>query len=90
MGYSETKHVLARPGATWSPAERPLFNLVVLLDGRVAGHWRRTLRRGQVVVEAVLLDPFDAAQLSALEAEAARHGAFLGLEAALRVVSASG
>ena len=90
MGYSETRHVLARPGATWSPAERPLFNLVVLLDGRVAGHWRRTLRREQVVVEAVLLDPFDGAQLSALEAEAARYGAFLGLEAALRVVSASG
>ena len=92
MGYTETKHVLARPGATWSPADRPVFNLVVLLDGRLSGFWKRTLKKDAVVVEVALLQPFDAAQLRALEAEAARYGAFLGLAATVRfaVTAAAG
>jgi hypothetical protein len=81
MGYTETKRVLAGPGAAWSPTSRPVFNLVVLLDGRLAGFWKRTLKRNAVVVEVALLETFDAAQLLALEAEAARYGAFLGLAA---------
>jgi hypothetical protein len=85
MGYSETKHVLARPGTTWSPAGRPVFNLVILLDGRVAGFWQRTVKKDEVVVRAELLEPFDEAQRLALEAEAARYGAFLGLRAVVRV-----
>ena len=81
MGYRETKHVLARPGTTWSPATPPVFALVVLLDGRGAGFWKRTLTKDRVVIEAALLEPFDAAQMRALEAEAARYGAFMGLDA---------
>lgn len=79
MGHTETKHVLARPGATWSPTTLPVFTLVVLLDGRPAGFSRRTPKKDSVVVEVALLEPFDAAQMRALEAEAARFGAFLSL-----------
>ena len=45
----ETKRVLVRPGAAWEPADPPVFNLVVLLDGRVAGFWKRVVqaRRGR-------------------------------------------
>lgn len=85
MGYAETKHVIARPGAHWTPASRPVFNLVVLLDGRVAGFWRRTAKKDTVVVEVKLSRPFDGAQTGALEAEAARYGRFLGREATLQV-----
>jgi hypothetical protein len=85
MGYTETRRVIARPGAAWAPAERPVSNLVVLLDGRVAGSWRRTVKKDMVVIQATLLGDFDAARMRALEAEAARYGAFLGLEAVLRV-----
>ena len=85
MGYTESKRVLARPGATRSPASRPVSNLVVLLDGRLAGFWRRTLKKDSVVVEVTLLEAFDAAQLRALEVEAARYGKFLGLAATVRV-----
>jgi len=52
-----------------------------VVDGRVAGFWKRTVKRDQVVVEAALLLPFDVAQMRALEDEAARYGAFLGLRA---------
>ncbi len=87
MGYTETKHMLARPGTAWSPATPPVFALVVLLDGRVAGFWKRTVKRDEVVVEAALLEPFDAAQSRVLEDEAARYGRFLGLAAKLVLMS---
>ncbi len=79
MGYTETKRVIASRGRAWSAADRPIASLVILLDGRVAGFWRRSIRRDEVVVEGVLLDPFDERQTAALEAEAARYGEFLGL-----------
>ena len=85
MGYTQTKRLLARPGSTWAPATPPVFGLVILLDGRVAGFWRRTVKLVEVIIEAALLEPFDAAALRALEAEAARYGEFLGLPATLRV-----
>lgn len=88
MGYRETKSVLARPGSTWKPATPPVFALLVLLDGGVAGFWRGTVTKELVVVEAALLEPFGTAQMAALKLEAARYGAFLGLEAVLRVVDA--
>jgi DNA glycosylase AlkZ-like len=85
MGYTETKRLLARPGSPWEPATPPVFRLVVLLDGGVAGFWRRTVKRDRVMVEAKLLEPFGRAALKALEEEAARYGAFLGLTAELVV-----
>ncbi len=89
MGYSKTKHVLAPPKTPWSPSDRPIANLVVLLDGRIAGYWRRTIKRNEVVVEVGLLEPFDAAQSQALEAEAARYGEFLGLSATVTLAPAA-
>ena len=84
MGYTETKRVIAPPGRAWSAADRPVANLVILLDGRVAGFWRRSIRRDEVVVEVALLEPLDDAQTAALEAEATRYGEFLGLRAVVR------
>jgi hypothetical protein len=84
MGYTETKHVIAPPGRAWSAADRPLANLVVLLDGRIAGYWRRAIKRKEVVVEVSPLGPFGDAQSEALETEAARYAGFLGLPLVLR------
>jgi hypothetical protein len=90
MGYTETKGVLARPGSGWAPATPPVFALVVLLDGRVAGFWKRTVKREEVIVEAALLEPFGAARLQALEDEAVRYGAFLGLGATVTLLPPGG
>jgi hypothetical protein len=89
MGYTQTKQLLARPGSTWRPATPPVFRLVILLDGRLAGFWKRTLGRDEISIEAALLEPLDAAGLGALKAEAARYGEFVGLDARLQVTSAA-
>ncbi len=88
MGYSETKHLLARAGSSWSAATPPVFSLVVLLDGHVAGFWRRVIARDHVTVEVSLFRPFDGEQAEALNEAAARYGVFLDLPA--RVVYRNG
>ncbi len=90
MGYTESKRAIARPGSDWSPAAWPVFNLVVLLDGRVAGFWRRTVKKDAVVVDVELSRRFDGVQMEALEAEAARYGVFVGLDAIVKVRGISG
>jgi winged helix DNA-binding protein len=84
MGYRESKFILDASGVTGSrPQGRAVFNHIVILDGHVAGHWKRTLHKGSVTIEAALYEPFDDAQTMALQAAAARHGQFLGLTAAV-------
>jgi len=87
MGYSETKSLLARPGSPWEPATPPVFRLVVLLDGGVAGFWRPRPKSDRVTVDISLMEAFGDPAVAALEAEAARYGAFLGLPADVRIVA---
>jgi winged helix DNA-binding protein len=78
VGYTESKFVLDPSGGARSlPPGRPMFNHAVILDGRVAGHWKRTLTKGSVAIEAALYEPFDGAATRALQAEADAHGRFL-------------
>ena len=60
---------------------------VVVLDGRVAGTWRRRRTRREVEIAAELIAPPGAAHRRALAAAAARLGAFHGLPAALTVTA---
>jgi Winged helix DNA-binding domain len=80
VGYSESKSVLDLSGRTL-PQARPVFNGVAILDGQVAGHWKRTRRRDSVAFEVALYEPFDDAQARALQAAADRQGEFLGVPA---------
>jgi hypothetical protein len=86
MGYADTRWLLARPGSTWAVATPPVGRLVVVLDGRVAGFWRRDFRKDRVVISVELLDAWDAADRAALAAEAARFGAFMDRAVELVVI----
>jgi hypothetical protein len=84
MGYSETKALLDMDGAAaYVPTERAVYIGVVMLDGQVAGHWKRTLKRGEVVIDVQLRVRFDESRLWALRAAADRYGEFLGVRATL-------
>jgi hypothetical protein len=74
MGYGPTR-------ALHLPAERPVYNLTVLLDTRLAGHWKRTVTRSAVTIQVAQYTPLTRTQLKALGAQADRHGRFLGLPA---------
>jgi hypothetical protein len=60
--------------AAWRDPGRP--SGVILADGRVVGHWRRTVRREAIGIEAFRYEPRKRGLPTALEAAAERHGAF--------------
>jgi hypothetical protein len=61
------------------PRDILFMNPVVLVDGRVAGGWRRTLGKRAVSIELKLLRPLSRAEKEGLHAAAERYGRFLGL-----------
>jgi hypothetical protein len=80
VGYSQSKPLLNLAGRALVQ-DRPVFNGVAVLDGQVAGHWKRTIGRGGVAFEVALYEPFDEGQAKALQAAADRQGDFLGVPA---------
>jgi hypothetical protein len=80
VGYGDTKFALDTSGiARTTTRDDGMFNMIVLLDSQVAGHWTRTLKSDTVNIEIALYAPFDAAQTAALHAACTRHAEFLGL-----------
>jgi hypothetical protein len=82
VGYSgASKWVLDVSGAFRAAfPDRPVYNNVLLLDGQVAGYWKRTRKRGSALIEVAVHAPLDADGAAALRSAADRHGAYLGLD----------
>jgi hypothetical protein len=78
VGHADSKDLIVPEGDYDLWGRRRRFNGVVVLDGSVAGDWRRKITRERVVVEVHLLHPFDGAAADALQAAADAHGRFLG------------
>lgn len=62
---------------------RWLYTGLVVVDGLIVGGWSRVLKAQTVEITVELTDEPTAAVWAALEAEAARYGAFCGLEPSL-------
>jgi hypothetical protein len=61
------------------------FHAPFLIDGRVAGIWKRSLKKERVIIEATALRAIGDAEQDAVVAAADQFGAFLGLAAEIRV-----
>ncbi len=81
VGYSESKHLLDQSGVARALRDRPVFSGVVILDGQVTGHWKRTVKKDHAVIEAALYKRLDEGAMHALKARATEYGAFLGVPA---------
>ena len=60
-----------------------LSNHTLVIDGRVAGTWKRTLKKNVVIIELSPFTSLTKAGTCAVEAAAQRYGAFLGLPVTL-------
>jgi hypothetical protein len=79
VSYGESRYVLDLSGtARMLTRDRPLYNHLVVLDGQVIGHWKRTVRRRDLLLDVLLHRPLDPAEERSLGAAADAHGAFLG------------
>ena len=86
VGYTDRSAVLDAPPAekvdSWNSF---LLNPVMIVDGRVVGTWRRTLKKDAAIIEALPFAPLGAAAEQALEVAAARYGQFIGVPVTLRL-----
>ena len=65
------------------PGGNGMFVPTIVIDGVVTGTWRRTFKRGAVVIETMPFRPLTAAESETLSGAADRYGAFLGLPVVL-------
>jgi hypothetical protein len=79
VGYRDRDAVLAPEFVRRTNAGGGMLSPTILIDGQVAGTWKRTLKKGTVVVAPSWFAGPTADQVDAVENAAAAYSAFLGL-----------
>ncbi|MGH7501878.1 MAG: winged helix DNA-binding domain-containing protein [Longimicrobiales bacterium] len=80
VAYSESRDVLIPDGITGSPRFRPPFTHALIIDGMLAGHWRRLPRANTLALEVQLLRALNRRDMAALDAAADRYRQFAGAQ----------
>ena len=81
VAYRDRSAALSPPDA--SRTGNGIFRNVIVIGGRVAGTWTRTLKKAEVVITPNPLTKFTPTEARAVASAAKRYGEFLGLPAAL-------
>jgi hypothetical protein len=87
VAYRDRGAVLAPSHAEQLNAGGGILSPVVVLDGRVVGTWKRTLKRESVIITPSFFAPLGEDEQHALDAAARRYGAFLRVPGQLIQVS---
>lgn len=87
--YDEYTVAYRDRSAVLSPADagrsgNGIFRHVIVINGRVAGTWGRTLKKGSVVITPSPFAKFSRAEARAIAAAADRYGEFLGASVTLK------
>jgi hypothetical protein len=86
VGYTDRSAILDTPPAEMLDARgNVLFNHTIVIDGRVRGTWKRTLKKGAVIIDALPFAPLDAVEARAIDDAAGHYGDFIGLPAEARI-----
>lgn len=82
LGYKDRNAVLdPRHAQKVVPGDNGMFSPTVVLDGRVAGTWRRTLKKGAVTITVNPFKRLKKIEMRAITLAADRYLRFLGLPA---------
>ena len=68
---------------TLDPRSQGLLNYIVLLNGQFAGHWKRTIKKNEVMIALQPFAPLSESQQQAASDAVDAYGTFLGLSARL-------
>jgi hypothetical protein len=82
IAYSESRDVVDLAGLARIVSGRATFTHVFVLDGQVAGHWRRRLVKGLLAIDVQLARPLRPRERRALDDAVERYGRFVELPAA--------
>jgi Winged helix DNA-binding domain len=56
-----------------------IFSPIIVLDGRIVGTWKRTLKKDTVILEMALFNPLNETETQALNASIKRYGTFVDM-----------
>ncbi|HUS16682.1 MAG TPA: winged helix DNA-binding domain-containing protein [Chloroflexia bacterium] len=80
VGYADRSAVFNTADTTkLGPRASILFSHTIVVEGQVAGIWKRTIKRQGVIVETEPFSPLDADEARCLDAAVAQYGAFLNV-----------
>lgn len=80
LGYTDRDAVLDPQRAQKvCPGSNGVFFPMIVRDGQVVGTWKRSFKKGSVVITHEAFSPLSEADTQAFETEAKRYGAFHGL-----------
>jgi hypothetical protein len=80
VGYTDRSAVFdASHTNKLDPRGNILFSHTIVMDGRVVGTWKRTIKKDAVIITPSLLTPLNDAETRAFAASANRYGAFLDM-----------
>jgi hypothetical protein len=82
VAYKDRRAVLDPAHA--AEAGNGIFRSQIVVDGRIKGTWKRTLRKDTVVITPSFFTPLDRAGARAVAVAAERYGRFVGLSARLQ------
>lgn len=68
------------------PGMNGMFAATVVIDGKVEGVWRRTIKKKEIIVELAPFGKLTSAQLEAIDTVITSYGRYLGLKATLKPV----
>ena len=83
MSYFESRGLLTGGEPVLPVPDWSSFAHAILVDGRLAGHWRHRFGKSGAVVEVQLRRPLRADELTALAAAGHRYGDYLGVPTTL-------
>jgi hypothetical protein len=81
VAYKDRGAVLHHSHTRPANAAFAVLGPTVILDGQAVGTWKRTLKKGSVVIETSLWQTLKRGERSALDAAAQKYGVFLSLPA---------
>jgi hypothetical protein len=84
LGYRDRSAALSANAQRKTISSNGMFWPVVLIDGRAAGLWKRTIKNDTVVIEVDLFERLSRAAKAHIEKAAGRFGSFLGKTPSVR------
>jgi hypothetical protein len=69
------------------PGGNGIFSPTLVIDGKVTGAWKRTFKKGAVVIELAPFRLLNSAEQQAFRTAAQRYGEFLGLPVMLSPIN---
>jgi len=79
VAYKDRTHLVDRKKVLEPLPKSDLLGSAIIVDGSLAGSWKRVLNKKHVAIELVYFTALTKAKQKAVEAAASRYGRFLGM-----------